>query len=109
MSSDITTPKGRIMKKEYNVVFHYSVRVQAEDEETAEDMAWEQFGKADPTNTDHFACTVDAVEDVWATNEEGDYTCVDCHDPISDEAVLGHRKFGEPRCEDCYETHKYRA
>jgi hypothetical protein len=51
------------MKKEYSVVFHYSIRVHAEDEDTAEDMAWEMFGKGlDPTNTDDFACTVDEVE-----------------------------------------------
>ena len=95
------------MKKEYSVVFHYSIRVHAENEEAAEDMAWDMFGKGlDPTNTDDFACTVDEVVDVWATDEEGDYMCVDCHDPVSEEAVLGNRLFGEPRCEGCYEDYK---
>ncbi len=50
--------------KEYSVVFHYSVRVQAEDEETAEDMAWSLLGEANPTTNDDFSCTVDEVEEV---------------------------------------------
>jgi hypothetical protein len=48
--------------QEYNVVFHYSVRVEAEDTDTAEDMAWKLFGESDPTNADEFACTVEEVE-----------------------------------------------
>jgi hypothetical protein len=93
----------------YKVIFSYSVEVEAESERDAEDMAWEMFGKSDPTNTDEFACIVDEVEDVWATDEEGDYMCVDCHDPVSEEAVLGDRKFGEPRCEGCYDNYRYGA
>jgi hypothetical protein len=108
MSSDITTPKGRTMKK-YSVTFHYSVEIEAEDEATAEEQAWSKFGNPEPKSNDDFVCIVNEMKDIWATNEEGDYTCVDCHDPVSDEAVFGHRKFGEPRCEDCYETHKYGA
>ena len=49
--------------KEYSVVLHYSVRVQAEDEETAEDKAWSLFGEANPTTNDDFSCTVDEVEE----------------------------------------------
>jgi hypothetical protein len=50
------------MKKEYSVVLHYSVRVQAEDEETAEDMAWSLLGEANPMTNDDFSCTVEEVE-----------------------------------------------
>jgi hypothetical protein len=91
----------------YKVVFSYSVEVEAEDERGAEDMAWELFGKGlDPTNTDDFACIVDEVEDVWDTNENGNHTCVDCMDEVSPDDVLGHSKWGEPRCEGCYENWK---
>lgn len=98
------------MKKEYSVVFHYSIRVHAEDEDTAEDMAWEMFGKGlDPTNTDDFACTIDEVVDVWATDEDGNYTCVYCTDSVPEEEVLGSREHGEPLCEGCYDRYKYGA
>ena len=50
------------MKKEYSVVFHYSVRVQAEDKYDAEDMAWSLLGAADPAINDDFSCTVEEVE-----------------------------------------------
>ena len=49
--------------KEYNVVFHYSVRVEADDEDTAENMAWKEFGQSDPTNMDEFVCTVEEMEE----------------------------------------------
>lgn len=48
--------------KEWNVVFHYSVRVEADDEDTAENMAWKEFGQSDPTNMDEFVCTVEEME-----------------------------------------------
>lgn len=47
----------------YNVVFHYSVEVEAQDEDTAENMAWKEFGQSDPTNMDDFVCTVEDKED----------------------------------------------
>jgi hypothetical protein len=47
--------------------------------------------------------------DAWATNDEGDYTCVDCEELVSDEFVCGNREFSDPRCEDCYDTHRYSA
>ena len=93
----------------YKVIFSYSVEVEAESERDAEDMAWELFGKSDPTNTDEFACIVDEVKDVWDTDEDGNFTCVDCMDTVPDEYVCGSRQFGEPRCEDCYDSHKYGA
>lgn len=49
--------------QEYNVVFHYSVRVEADSEESAEDMAWIEFGNADPTNAKDFACTVEEIDE----------------------------------------------
>jgi hypothetical protein len=49
--------------KEYNVTFYYSVRVTAENEEDAEDMAWSEFGTADPNSGDCFVCTVDEIEE----------------------------------------------
>lgn len=48
--------------KEYNVVFHYSVRVEADDEDDAQDKAWSLFGEANPSTGDNFACTVEEVE-----------------------------------------------
>ena len=50
------------MKKEYSVVFHYSVRVEADDEDDAQDKAWSEFGEANPSSGDNFACTVEEVE-----------------------------------------------
>jgi hypothetical protein len=45
--------------KEYNVTFYYSVRVTAENEDDAEDMAWSAFGTADHTASgEDFVCTV---------------------------------------------------
>ena len=44
----------------YNVVFSYSVIVEADDEHDAEDKAWIAFGKAE-LDTDYFAAIVDEV------------------------------------------------
>ena len=49
------------MKKEYSVVFHYSVRVEAEDEDDAQDKAWVLYGD-DDCPQENFACTVEEVE-----------------------------------------------
>jgi hypothetical protein len=46
---------------------------------------------------------------VWDTDENGNHTCVDCMDEVTPDEVLGDRKFGEPRCEGCYDTYKYGA
>lgn len=56
--------------KEYNVVFHYSVRVEAEDEDTAENMAWKEFGQSDPTNMDEFVCTVEPIAEEVNPDQE---------------------------------------
>ena len=94
--------------KEYKVTFTYAVKVQAESHEQANDMAWKLFADADPANADTFLCFIEAV-DAWATNDEGDYTCVDCEELVSDEFVCGNKEFSDPRCEDCYDTHRYRS
>ena len=49
--------------KEYNITFYYSVKVTAENEEDAEDMAWSEFGAVDPNSGDDFVCTVDEIEE----------------------------------------------
>jgi hypothetical protein len=95
--------------KEYNVVFHYSVRVEADDEDDAQDKAWSEFGEANPSSGDNFACTVEAIEDVWDTNEDGNHICVDCETEVDPDEVCGNREFSEPRCEGCYDTHRYSA
>jgi hypothetical protein len=80
MSSDITTPKGRTMKK-YSVTFHYSVEIEAEDEATAEEQAWSKFGNPDFTSNDDFSTTVEekievlpeqtsTVDDIMANSVE---------------------------------------
>ena len=97
------------MKKEYSVVFHYSVRVEAEDEDTAEDMAWSLLGEANPMTNDDFSCSVEPIVDVWDTNENGNHICVDCETEVDPDEVCGNREFSDPRCEDCYDTHKYRS
>ena len=94
--------------KEYNVVLRYSVRLEAEDEDSAKSTAWLLFGEANPRIVDNFSCTAEQMTDLWAKTDMGNYTCVDCEDPVSEEAVLGDRNYGEPRCEGCYEDHKYR-
>jgi len=48
--------------KTFNVVFHYSLEVVAEDEDTAQDMAWQEFANANPNSGDEFACTVEEKE-----------------------------------------------
>lgn len=48
--------------KEYNVVLRYSVRVEADDEDSAKSMAWSLFGEANPRIVDNFSCTVEEVE-----------------------------------------------
>ena len=95
--------------KEYNVVFHYSVRVEADDEDDAQDKAWSEFGEANPSSGDNFACTVEAIEDVWDTNEDGNHICVDCETEVDPDEVCGNREFSDPRCEGCYDTHRYRS
>jgi hypothetical protein len=47
--------------------------------------------------------------DAWTPDEEGDYMCFDCHEFVSEDDVLGSREYSEPRCGDCYETHRYRS
>lgn len=94
--------------KEYKFTFTYAVKVKAEDKDEASSIAWRMFGDANPDNADTFLCEVHEVS-VWDTDEDGDYTCVDCGDAVSEDEVLGHRKFGEPRCEGCYDKHKYGA
>lgn len=93
----------------YKVIFSYSVEVEAESERDAEDMAWELFGKSDPTNTDEFACIVDEVQGVWDTNEDGNHICVDCETEVDPDEVCGNREYSDPRCEGCYDTHRYRS
>jgi hypothetical protein len=95
--------------KEYNVVFHYSVRVEADDEDDAQDKAWSEFGEANPSSGDNFACTVEAIEDVWDTNEDGNHICVDCETEVDPDEVCGNKEFSDPRCEGCYDTHRYSA
>jgi len=48
--------------KEYNVVFCHSVRVQADDEDAAEELAWAEFATVDITNADDFPCMVEEME-----------------------------------------------
>jgi hypothetical protein len=48
--------------KEYNVVLRYSVRVEAEDKDTAKSTAWSLFGEANPRIVDNFSCTAEEVE-----------------------------------------------
>lgn len=49
--------------KTYKVVFHYSVEVEAGDDEQAEDLAWDLFVEDDPTNADYFSATVEEKEE----------------------------------------------
>lgn len=42
----------------YKVIFSYSIDVDAPDEETAEDMAWDDFIKCE-LDSDYFACVVE--------------------------------------------------
>lgn len=94
--------------KEYKVTFTYAVKVQAESHEQANDMAWKLFADADPANADTFLCFVEAV-DVWSLNENGNHICVDCESEVDPDDAFGNPEYSEPRCEDCYETHKYRS
>jgi hypothetical protein len=34
---------------------------------------------------------------------------VDCEEEVDPDEVFGSREYSEPRCEDCYETHRYRS
>ena len=95
--------------KKYSVTFHYSVEIEAEDEAMAEEQAWSKFGNPEPKSNDDFVCIVNEMIDIWAKTDMGNYTCADCEDPVSEEAVLGNRKYGEPRCEGCYFDARYRA
>jgi hypothetical protein len=95
--------------KEYNVVLRYSVRVEAEDEDTAKSTAWSLFGEANPRIVDNFSCTAEPIADPWDTDERGKYTCVDCEELFSEESIFGNREYSYPRCEDCYDTHRYSA
>lgn len=45
----------------YKVVFHYSIDINAEDEETAQDLAWSAFGNPD-LNNDYFSITIQKKE-----------------------------------------------
>ena len=95
--------------KEWNIVFHYSVRVEADNEDDAQEKAWSLFGEANPSTGDNFACTVEPIADAWDTDERGKYTCVDCEELFPEELGFGNREYSDPRCEDCYDTHRYSA
>ena len=47
--------------KEWNVVFHYSIRVEADSEDNAQDKAWLEFGEANPNSGYNFVCSVEEV------------------------------------------------
>jgi hypothetical protein len=98
--------------KEYNVVFHYSVRVEADDEDDAQDKAWLEFSEGNPSSGDNFASTVEEIEaivDEWSLNENGNHVCVDCETEVDPDEVFGNPEWSDPRCEDCYDTHRYRS
>jgi hypothetical protein len=48
--------------KEYNAVFCYSIIVEAEDEESAQDTAWLVFGNSSPVFSKDFACVVEEMD-----------------------------------------------
>lgn len=93
---------------EYKFTFTYAVNVKAKDTDEASSIAWRMFGEANPDNADTFLCEVTEVS-VWDTDEDGNYTCVDCMDSVSEAEVLGNREHGEPRCEGCYDRYKHGA
>jgi hypothetical protein len=46
---------------------------------------------------------------VWTLNENGNHICVDCETEVDPDETFGNREWSDPRCEDCYDTHKYRS
>ena len=47
--------------------------------------------------------------DQWDTNKDGNHICVDCETEVDPDETFGNREWSDPRCEDCYDTHRYRS
>jgi hypothetical protein len=47
--------------------------------------------------------------DEWTLNENGNHICVDCETEVDPDETFGNREWSDPRCEDCYDTHRYRS
>lgn len=47
--------------------------------------------------------------DPWAPTEDGYIMCVDCDEEFEKQDICGDPQWSDPRCLDCYETHKYRS
>ena len=45
--------------------------------------------------------------DAWAINENSNHICVDCETEVDPDEVCGNREYSDPRCEGCYDTHRY--
>ena len=43
----------------------------------------------------------------WTPNEDGDIICVDCDEAFEKQDIYGDPQWSDPRCLDCYETHRY--
>ena len=43
----------------------------------------------------------------WTPNADGDIVCVDCEEAFEKQDIYGDPEWSDPRCLDCYETHRY--
>ena len=49
------------------------------------------------------------VVDPWTLNENDNHICVDCESEVDPDETFGNREYSDPRCEGCYDTHRYSA
>lgn len=45
--------------------------------------------------------------DPWTPKEDGTIICVDCEANYVKEEIFGDPQWSDPRCGDCYDSHKY--
>ena len=46
--------------------------------------------------------------DPWAPDADGNIVCADCEEAFEKQDIVGDSSWSEPRCLDCYESHRYR-
>jgi len=47
------------------------------------------------------------IDDPWTPQEDGTIICVDCEANYVKEEIFGDPQWSDPRCGDCYDSHKY--
>lgn len=62
---------------------------------------------ADVVRTTGRDFTTPTPDDPWALTKDGYIVCVDCDEEYEKQDIYGDPQWSDPRCLDCYESHRY--